>query len=100
MSLWPVPDNRKAGVAEVPGCYPAKHRPPTRSRDPAEVDSIDVGDVDRGPAPRIEPGETCMFRVCRVTRQAVVTAPKLPLMIARATGHVLLSGLALEGIAA
>ena len=100
VSLRPVPREQVARVAEVTGRYPATHGAPVHIGDPAEIGIADVAQVDWGLPPEIGPQDECMFWGCGVTPQAVAMAAGLPFMITHATGHMLLTDLTLEDIAA
>ncbi len=100
VSLRPVPNDQVDRVTEVTRRYPATHGGPVHVGDPAEIGITDVSAVDWGLPPQIGSNDTCMFWGCGVTPQAVAMTAKLPFMVTHTTGHMLLTDLTLEDIAA
>jgi len=100
VSMRPLAPRDVPRAVLVTGRYPRAHGAPVHVGDPA---AIGVGDLSRpqfGDPPRIKPGEVPVFWACGVTPQAVAMATKVELMITHAPGHMFLTDLLDEDLAA
>lgn len=68
--------------------------------DPAAIGVRDLHRPEFGDPPRMLPGEVPVFWACGVTPQAVATAARVDLMITHAPGHMFVTDLLDEDLAA
>jgi len=100
VSMRPFAHADIARVTEITARYPFAHGAPLHAGDPAVLGILDLDHPDYGDAVPIEPGEVPVFWACGVTPQAVATRTRLPLMITHAPGHMFLTDLTVEALAA
>lgn len=82
------------------GRYPRAHGAPVHAGDPEAIGVRDLGRPEFGDPPRIEPGEVPVFWACGVTPQAVAQEAAVELMITHAPGHMFITDLRDEDLAA
>ena len=100
VSMRPLPAAQVPRAVLVTGRYPRAHGAPVHIGDPAAIGITDLNRPDYGEPPIIEPGEVPVFWACGVTPQAVAIAAGVEFMITHAPGHMLLTNLLDEDLAA
>jgi uncharacterized protein YcsI (UPF0317 family) len=100
VSMRPLPREHIARAVLVTGRYPWAHGAPVHVGDPEKIGIRDLTRPDFGDPPRIEPGEVPVFWACGVTPQAVAQAARVELMITHAPGHMFITDLLDEDLAA
>ena len=84
----------------ITGRYPRAHGAPVHIGDPAAIGVKDLARPDYGEPPVMEPGEVPVFWACGVTPQAVAMAAGVEFMITHAPGHMFVTDLLDEDLAA
>lgn len=100
VSMRPIPAPLVSKAVQVSGRFPAVHGAPVHVGDPGAIGIRDLGRPDFGDAVTIRPGEIPVFWACGVTPQAVAMQAKPPLMITHAPGHMFVTDLKDEALAA
>ncbi len=100
VSMRPLPAAAVPRAILVTGRYPGAHGAPVHAGDPTAIGVADLARPQFGDPPRIEPGEIPVFWGCGVTPQAVAMAAQVELMITHAPGHMFLTDLRDEDLAA
>ena len=100
VSMRPVPQAKVVKAVQVTSRFPNAHGAPLHIGDPAALGIADLALPDYGDAPVILDGETPLFWACGVTPQAVAVASKPPFMITHAPGHMFITDLRDEDVAA
>lgn len=100
VTLRPIPAALVARAVQITGRYPGVHGSPVHVGDPAQIGIRDLGKPDFGDAVTIRPGEVPVFWACGVTPQAVAMQAKPPLMLTHAPGHMFVTDLRNEELAA
>jgi uncharacterized protein YcsI (UPF0317 family) len=100
VTMRPIPAPLVPKAVQVSGRFPAVHGAPVHIGDPAAIGIRDLGRPDFGDPVTIHAGEIPVFWACGVTPQAVAMQTKPPLMITHAPGHMFISDLRDESLAA
>jgi uncharacterized protein YcsI (UPF0317 family) len=100
VTLRPIPAALVARAVQITGRYPGVHGSPVHIGDPADIGIRDLGRPDFGDAVTIRPGDVPVFWACGVTPQAVAMQAKPPLMLTHAPGHMFITDLRNEELAA
>ncbi len=100
LTMRPIPAPLVTKTVQVSGRFPAVHGAPVQVGDPAAIGIRDLGKPDFGDPVTIRPGEVPVFWACGVTPQAVAMQSKPPLMITHAPGHMFITDLRDESLAA
>jgi uncharacterized protein YcsI (UPF0317 family) len=100
VTMRPIPAPLVPKAVQVSGRFPAVHGAPVHVGDPAALGIRDLGKPDFGDPVTIRPGEIPVFWACGVTPQAVAMQAKPPLMISHAPGHMFITDLRDEALAA
>jgi len=100
VTLRPIPAALVARAVQITGRYPGVHGSPVHIGDPVDIGIRDLGRPDFGDAVTIRPGEVPVFWACGVTPQAVAMQAKPPLMLTHAPGHMFVTDLRNEELAA
>ena len=100
VTMRPIPAPLVPKAVQVSGRFPAVHGAPVHVGDPAAIGIRDLGKPDFGDAVTIRAGEIPVFWACGVTPQAVAMQTKPPLMITHAPGHMFVTDLRDEALAA
>ncbi len=100
VSMRPLLPHDVPRATLVTGRYPRAHGAPVHAGDPAGIGVQDLSRPEFGDAPRILPGEVPVFWACGVTPQAVAMAARIDLMITHAPGHMFVTDLLDEDLAA
>lgn len=100
VTLRPIPAPLVPKAVQISGRFPAVHGAPVHVGDPAALGIRDLGKPDFGDPVTIRPGEVPVFWACGVTPQAVAMQAKPPLMITHAPGHMFITDLHDEALAA
>jgi uncharacterized protein YcsI (UPF0317 family) len=85
---------------QISGRYPGVHGAPVHLGDPAAIGIRDLRAPDFGDAVTIRADEVPVFWACGVTPQAVAMQAKPPLMLTHAPGHMFITDLRNEELAA
>ena len=100
VSMRPVPAPLIARAVQVTSRYPAVHGAPVHIGDPGMLGIGDVNCPDYGDAVTVYPGEVPVFWACGVTPQSVVMNSRPPFVITHAPGHMFITDLRNEELAA
>jgi len=100
VSMRPLPRESVSRAVLVTGRYPRAHGAPVHTGDPAAIGIRDLARPEFGDPPRIEPDEVPVYWACGVTPQAVAQVAKVELMITHAPGHMFITDLLDEDLAA
>lgn len=100
VTMRPIPAPLVSKAVQVSGRFPAVHGAPVHVGDPAAIGIRDLEKPDFGDPVTIHPGEIPVFWACGVTPQAVAMQSKPPLMITHAPGHMFVTDLRDESLAA
>lgn len=100
VTMRPIPAPLVARAAQITGRFPAVHGAPVHVGEPAALGIRDLGKPDFGDPVTIRPGEVPVFWACGVTPQAVAMQAKPPLLISHAPGHMFITDLRDEDLAA
>ena len=100
VTMRPIPAPLVPKAVQVSGRFPAVHGAPVHVGDPAAIGIRDLGKPDFGDPVTIHAGEIPVFWACGVTPQAVAMQTKPPLMITHAPGHMFVTDLRDESLAA
>ncbi len=100
VSMRPVPPEQVVRSVQVTSRYPAVHGAPIHVGNPAQIGIADINQPDLGDAVTIHPGEVPVFWACGCTPQAVAMEAKPDFMITHAPGHMFITDLKNEELAA
>lgn len=100
VTMRPIPAPLVARAVQISGRYPGVHGAPVHLGDPATIGIRDLQAPDFGDAVTIRLGEVPVFWACGVTPQAVAMQAKPPLMLTHAPGHMFITDLRNEALAA
>lgn len=100
VSMRPLPAALVPRAVLVTARYPRAHGAPVHIGDPRAIGIADIARPDFGDPPRIQEGEVPVFWACGVTPQAVAMAARVELMITHAPGHMVVTDLRDEELAA
>lgn len=100
VTMRPIPAPLVPRAVQISGRFPAVHGAPVHVGDPGSLGIRDLGRPDFGDPVTIRPGEVPVFWACGVTPQAVAMQAKPPLMITHAPGHMFITDLRDESLAA
>jgi uncharacterized protein YcsI (UPF0317 family) len=100
VTMRPIPAPLVARAVQISGRYPGVHGAPVHLGDPADIGIRDLRAPDFGDAVTIRPGEVPVFWACGVTPQAVAMQAKPSLMLTHAPGHMFITDLRNEALAA
>jgi uncharacterized protein YcsI (UPF0317 family) len=100
VTMRPIPAALVARAVQITGRYPGVHGAPVHIGNPADIGIQDLEKPDFGDAVTIRQGEVPVFWACGVTPQAVAMQAKPPLMLTHAPGHMFITDLRNEELAA
>jgi uncharacterized protein YcsI (UPF0317 family) len=100
VSMRPLPHEAVPRAVLVTGRYARAHGAPVHVGDPARIGVRALDHPEFGDPPRIDPGEVPVFWACGVTPQAVAQAAKVEFMITHSPGHMFITDLLDEDLAA
>jgi len=100
VSMRPIPQELVIRAIQVTSRFPATHGAPVHIGDPKKIGISDLNQVDWGEKPRMGKGDVPVFWACGVTPQAVAMEAKLELMITHSAGHMFISDVRDEELAA
>lgn len=100
VSMRPIPQEMVVRAIQVTSRFPATHGAPVHIGDPKLIGIPNLRKVDWGDPPVMKKGDVPMFWACGVTPQAVAMESKPELMITHAAGHMFVSDLRDEEMAA
>jgi len=87
-------------AVQITSRFPAVHGAPVHLGDAAEIGISDLAHPDYGDAVEILPGEVPVFWACGVTPQAAIAAARIPFCITHAPGHMLVTDVRTQSLAA
>lgn len=100
VSMRPIPPSLISRAIQATARFPAAHGGPVQVGDPLSLGIRDLTRPDFGDPVTIRPGEMPLFWACGVTPQAVAMKAKPSLMITHAPGHMFVTDLEDEALAA
>jgi uncharacterized protein YcsI (UPF0317 family) len=100
VSMRMIPEELVVRAVQVTSRFPATHGAPIHIGDPEKIGIKDLQKVDWGEPPVPQKGDVPVFWACGVTPQAVAMDCKPELMITHSAGHMFLSDLRDEELAA
>jgi uncharacterized protein YcsI (UPF0317 family) len=100
VTMRPLPREGVSRAVLVTGRYTRAHGAPVHIGDPAKIGIRDLARPEFGDPPRIGPDEVPVYWACGVTPQAVAQAAKVESMITHAPGHMFITDLLDEDLAA
>lgn len=100
VTMRPIPAELVPRAVQITGRYPGVHGAPVHVGDPAHIGIRDLMRPDFGDSVTIRPGEVPVYWACGVTPQAVAMQAKPPLMLTHAPGHMFITDLRNEELAA
>lgn len=100
VTMRPIPAPLVSRAVQVSGRYPGVHGSPVHLGDPAAIGIRDLARPDFGESVTIHPGEVPVFWACGVTPQAVAMQVRPSLMLTHAPGHMFVTDLRNEELAA
>ncbi len=100
VTMRPIPAALVARAVQITGRYPGVHGAPVHIGNPADIGIQDLEKPDFGDAVTMRQGEVPVFWACGVTPQAVAMQAKPPLMLTHAPGHMFITDLRNEELAA
>ncbi len=100
VTMRPIPAALVARAVQITGRYPGVHGAPVHIGNPVDIGIQDLEKPDFGDAVTIRQGEVPVFWACGVTPQAVAMQAKPPLMLTHAPGHMFITDLRNEELAA
>jgi uncharacterized protein YcsI (UPF0317 family) len=100
VSMRPIPPELVPQAVHVTARFPAAHGGPVQIGDPSALGVQDLARPDFGDPVTIRDGEVPLFWACGVTPQAVAMQAKPPFMITHAPGHMFVTDLRDEVLAA
>jgi uncharacterized protein YcsI (UPF0317 family) len=100
VSMRAVPQAQVVKAVQVTSRFPTMHGTPVHIGDPAAIGIADARKPTYGTAVDIGPNDVPMFWACGVTPQEVCLASKPPFMISHAPGHMFITDVRDEDMAA
>lgn len=91
VSMRPLMPGLIEKASAVSARYPLAHGGPVHIGDPGAIGIHDLARPDFGESVSMHPGEVPVFWACGATPVSVALAARLPLMIAHASGHMLVT---------
>ena len=91
VSMRPLRGADAIRAVQITSRFPGVHGAPVHIGDPAELGIADLGAPDFGDAVTVRDGALPVFWACGVTPQTALMAAELPLAIAHAPGHMLMT---------
>ena len=98
--MRPIPQNLVVRAVQVTSRFPATHGAPIHLGDPAKIGISNLRAPNWGGKPLMEKGDVPVFWACGVTPQAVAMETKPELMITHSAGHMFISDVRDEELAA
>jgi uncharacterized protein YcsI (UPF0317 family) len=100
VSMRPIPAEQVVRAVQITSRYPAVHGAPVHIGDPAAIGIRELAQPDYGDPVEMRPGEVPVFWACGVTPQAVALQSKPEFMITHAPGHMFITDVPDEQLAA
>jgi uncharacterized protein YcsI (UPF0317 family) len=100
VSMRPIPQHLVVRAVQVTSRFPATHGAPVHVGDPKKIGISDLQAVNWGDKPRMDENDVPVFWACGVTPQAAAMEAKPELMITHAAGHMFISDVRDEELAA
>ncbi|MCE5335703.1 MAG: putative hydro-lyase, partial [Desulfobacteraceae bacterium] len=100
VSMRPIPDEQVVRAAQITSRYVSVHGAPVHIGDPARIGIKDLSRPEFGEAVEIKEGETPVFWACGVTSSVAAISAKPELCITHAPGHMFITDVLNETLAA
>ncbi len=100
VTMRPIPGHLVSRAIQVTSRFPAVHGAPVHVGDPGRIGIRDLQRPDFGDAVTVRSDEVPVFWACGVTPQAVAMQAKPALMVTHAPGHMFVTDLKNEDLAA
>lgn len=100
VTMRPIHNTKVVKAVQITSRFPSVHGAPIHIGDPSKIGITNLGKPDYGDPVEIKDGEVPVFWACGVTPQAVALRSKPPLMITHAPGHMFITNLLDEELAA
>lgn len=100
VSMRPIPTAKVVRAVQITSRFPAVHGAPIHIGDPTKIGIADLTRPDYGDPVEIKEDEVPVFWACGVTPQAVALKSKPSLMITHSPGHMFITDLLDEELAA
>lgn len=100
VSMRPIPHAQVVRAVQVTSRYPSVHGAPVHIGEPAAIGIKDINNPELGESVTIKPGEVPVFWACGCTPQAVAMEAKPDFMITHSPGHMFITDLKNEELAA
>lgn len=100
VSMRPIPHTQVVRAVQVTSRYPSVHGAPVHIGEPAAIGIKDINNPELGESVTIKPGEVPVFWACGCTPQAVAMEAKPDFMITHSPGHMFITDLKNEELAA
>jgi uncharacterized protein YcsI (UPF0317 family) len=100
VTMRPIPPDKVTRAVQITARYASVHGAPIHIGDPSKIGIKNMSKPDFGDPVTIKKGEIPVFWACGVTPQAVVMKAKPDLCITHAPGHMFISDLLNEELAA
>ena len=100
VSMRPIPRHQVVRAVQVTSRFPNAHGAPVHIGDPKAIGIRDLARPDYGDAVEVRPDEVPVFWACGVTPQAVALQSRPPLMVTHAPGHMFITDMRDEDLAA
>ena len=100
VTMRPIPPDKVTRAVQITARYASVHGAPIHIGDPSKIGIKNLSKPDFGDPVTIKKGEIPVFWACGVTPQAVVTKAKPDLCITHTPGHMFISDLLNEELAA
>ena len=100
VSMRPMPTSDAIEAIQICGRYPRVHGAPVHFGDPSHIGIADLQQPDFGDAVSVRKDDVPVFWACGVTPQVALEAARLPIAITHDPGHMLVTDLKNEELAA
>ncbi len=100
VSMRPIPESKVVRTIQVTSRFPAAHGAPLHIGGPRKIGISDIEHPDYGEYVEIMNDEVPVFWACGVTPQAVAVKSRPPLMITHSPGHMFVTDIPNEELAA
>jgi uncharacterized protein YcsI (UPF0317 family) len=100
VSMRPIPSEDVARAVQITNRYPLAHGGPVHIGDPGAIGIASLDRPDFGEPVTVRPGEVPVFWACGVTPQAVARHARPDLLITHAPGHMFVTDMRDEDLAA
>jgi len=100
VTMRPIHNTKVVKTVQITSRFPSVHGAPIHVGDPSRIGITNLGKPDYGDPVEIREDEVPVFWACGVTPQAVALRSKPPLMLTHSPGHMFITNLLDEELAA